>query len=102
MGCSNEHFDIGHYEHKRDVKLTKLKDFMPYVTVRVRSLQDPAVQALIMTDGTYDIGMDAGLKLLLSLLGILLSIGIFCYIIRSCVVESRKEQQLSRAQKFYM
>ena len=91
MGCSDEHYEIGHYVHKRDVKVTKIRESMNNITIKLRSIDDPAVQASILTQGTYNIGMDASLKLMLSTLGILISIGILCYIGRDCVAQSRKE-----------
>ena len=46
---------------------------MDLVTIRLRSLADPAIQALLLTDGTFQIGLDPDLKLKLSACGVAIS-----------------------------
>ena len=43
---------------------------MELVTIRLRSLADPAIQALLMTNGSFAIGLDPDLKLKLSACGV--------------------------------
>ena len=55
---------------------------MSDVTVRVRSLDDPVIQALLITEGTFVFGMDPKMKMALSIIGLLLSLCIFVVLIR--------------------
>ena len=50
------------------------KDHMDLVKIRLRSLADPAIQALILTDSTFSIGLDPDLKLKLSACGMAFSL----------------------------
>ena len=92
MGCADDHSAIGHYVKKNDVKLAKIYDHLGPVSIRLRSLQDPAVQALIVTEGAFTVGMDSKLKFALSLLGLLLSLTFLCFIVRSCIGFQRNER----------
>lgn len=38
MGCSSESYDVAHYVHQRDVKMTEVRNSISDVTIRVRSL----------------------------------------------------------------
>ena len=53
-----------------------------------------------MTDGTYEIGMNAGLKFFISLTGCVIAIGSLCHILRSCIIYQRKQRQKYRANKY--
>ena len=62
---------------------------MDNITVRVRSYNDPAIQALLLTEGTFVIGLDPKLKMAFSIAGILFSLSCFACIIRQCIINFR-------------
>ena len=74
---------------------------MEKVKIRLRSFEDPTIQALIMTHGTFAIGMDPDLKFYLSIAGIAVSsivlISIFWHIFYKVCSKERGESKQSRA-----
>ena len=44
------------------VKRIDLAKHMDSVVIRLRSLDDPAISALLLTEGTYDVGIDPKTK----------------------------------------
>ena len=85
MGCADDHSAVAHYVKINNVKLAHIHEKLGPVNIRLRSLHDPAVQALIVTDGAFTVGMDSKLKFALSLLGLLLAMTFLCCIVRSCI-----------------
>jgi len=58
---------------------------MNEITFRVRSLDDPAVQALLVTEGSLNFGMDPSTKMALSVVGLLTSIAFMGMIVVKCI-----------------
>ena len=80
IGCSDSHLSIGKYEKMARTKKEDLIAKDGKITVRIRSLNDPAVQALLITEGTYETGMDPMLKMILSVTGVVISLSLLIYI----------------------
>ena len=80
IGCSDSHLKIGKYEKMIRTQKQDLIAKDGKITVRIRSLDDPAVQALLITEGTYETGMDSSLKMFLSIIGVVISLAFLIYI----------------------
>lgn len=91
IGCANENLGLGTYTRIKNVELVNLSKHMDNITVRVRSYNDPAIQALLITEGTFVIGLDPKLKMALSIAGIIVSLTCFACIIRQCIVNCRQD-----------
>ena len=89
LGCANEKLGLGTYTRIKNVELVNLSKHMDNITVRVRSYNDPAIQALLITEGTFAIGLDPKLKMALSIIGIVVSLTCLTCIIRSCIINFR-------------
>ena len=61
--------------------------------MRVRSYDDPAIQALLLTEGTFVIGMDPKLKMALSVCGVITSLAFFVCIFRKCIDNYRQDTE---------
>jgi len=72
---------------------------MSNVTVRVRSIEDPVIQALLITDGTFVFGMDPKMKMALSVIGLILSICIFAWLTRLCINFQARERARDQKEK---
>jgi len=101
MGCTSQTFEVANYTKVSTHSAVNALSHVPQnITVRARSLQDPAIQALILTDGTFAIGMNASLKFFLSLVGCVLALSFLFCICRRCVTFQRLEHQRFKADQF--
>ena len=84
LGCSDTKFAIGKYQKIPHIKKNEIITKMKSLKVRVRSADDPAIQALLITEGTYVIGMDPKHKMNLSITGVVVSTALLCFISFLC------------------
>ena len=101
MGCASEKLELSSYTPQRNVKKNDLLKHMKEVTVRLRYLEDPAVQALIITDGTFVIGMDPALKMFLSFVGLVASLAWLSCISVQCYKFQSEEKLREQREKRY-
>ena len=66
---------------------------MNEITFRVRSLDDPAVQALLVTEGSLNFGMDPSTKMALSVVGLLTSIAFMGMIVVKCIAFQLEQKE---------
>lgn len=75
------------------------------ITVRVRSIDDPAVQARIVTYGTFNVGMAPSTKLFLSTLGLIFGLLLLVTILVVCArfrhQEKDRYQEERRRRQMY-
>ena len=89
IGCASETLELASYTRIKHVEKKELVSKIHNVHVRIRSYDDPAIQAILLTDGTFVIGMDPKVKMALSISGIILSIFCFGCIAKQCVLNCR-------------
>ena len=59
----------------------------------IRRLSDPAIQALFITDSTFDVGLSPALLLMLSVLGIVSAFGCLVFVFLGCVSLQKAENE---------
>ena len=90
-----------HYTKVYDTSKFDLGSRMGNITIRLRDYDDPAIRALLETNGTFDFGLSSRVKLVLSIIGLALSTIVMIFTIFTCLKHTKerkqqKEQERSR------
>ena len=99
IGCASESLKLSSYTRVKDVTKAQLSTKLQDVKVRVRSYEDPAIQALLLTEGTFVIGMDPKFKMALSVCGVIFSLACFACIAKQCVLTYQQDRERYRREK---
>ena len=78
IGCEKSLF-LGKYETVKDVK--EVPPISEQITVTIRSIDDPAVQVILLTDDAYNVGLDPAAQLIIGILGLVFSTLCLCSVL---------------------
>ena len=97
MGCIDANRDIqGYTGIKSFMEETDVPRVADKVTVMIRSVDDPIVQAIYITNGTFNMGMDPALQMLLGIFGCLTALVCVYHICRQCKKISEGEKEAAQ------
>ena len=82
-----------HYTKVYDTSKFDLGNRMGNITIRLRDYDDPAIRALLETNGTFDFGLSSRVKLILSIIGLALSTIVMIFTIFTCLKHTKERKE---------